>query len=63
MHAANMPPVEDSSLAVEAGFRTVAPRSAVISKNGFENQNAAYEIHIHSLRNQRSRFANCEMAD
>ena len=55
--------VEDASLAVEAGFRAEAPCSAMISKNGFENRNASYEIHIYSLRNQRSRFAKCEMAD
>ena len=35
--------IEDAGLAVEAGFRAVAPRSAMISKNGFENRKNAYE--------------------
>ncbi len=54
--------VEDASLSVEAGFRAVAPCLAVISKNSFENQMAAYEIHMYSLSKQRFHFANCEMA-
>ena len=41
--------VEDASPAVEAGFRAEAPCSAIISKNGFENPNAAYEIHTFPL--------------